>query len=138
MHVFARCFGNVSSFYNPRTPSSAVTSDKLNMKLEELVFIGIGGKVVALYRNSGQQAWLTKVGGDFVNVSVQADKVYAAAGGEIVCLDPFTGRELWRNPLRGCGLGLVTLAFSEGSSAVAAAAEKTRQDQAASGAAAAS
>jgi outer membrane protein assembly factor BamB len=109
------------------------------MKIEDLMFIGIRNKVVALYRDSGQQAWLTKIGGDFVNVTVQAGKVYAASAGEIFCLDPLSGRQLWHNPLRGCGIGLVTMAFSEtlaGSGAVAAA-QKARQDQAAAAAAAA-
>ena len=108
------------------------------MKIEDLVFVGIGNKVVALYRDSGQQAWLTKVGGDFVNVTVHADKLYAASGGEIFCLDPLSGRLLWHNPLKGCGIGLVTMAFSESPSnpAAVAAAEKSRQDKAASAAAA--
>jgi len=110
------------------------------MKIEDLIFIGIGGKVVALYRDSGQQVWLAKLGGDFVNVSVQSGKVYAASSGEIFCLDPLSGRELWHNPLRGCGIGLVTIAPGEGpsGSATVAAAERVTQDQAASAAAAVS
>jgi len=109
------------------------------MKIEDLVFVGIGGRVVALYRDSGQQAWLTKLGSDFVNVTVQGGRIYAAASGEIFCLDPLTGQPLWHNPLKGYGLGLVTIAFEGHSSGppTAALAERARQDQAAAGAAAA-
>ena len=55
------------------------------MKMEEMMFVGIGGKVIALYRHSGEQAWITKVGGEFVNVIVHDGKVYAASGGETFC-----------------------------------------------------
>src|SRR5262245_55640673 len=92
------------------------------MKTEDLIFVGIGGRVLALYRNSGQQAWMTKVGSDFVNVVMQDEKLYAAAGGEIFCLNPFTGELLWHNPLKGYGVGLVTMAFAGNSSASAVAA----------------
>ena len=98
---------------------------------------------MALYRNSGQQAWVTKrvtkIGSDFVNVTMQDERLYAAAGGEVFCLDPFTGELLWHNPLRGYGVGLVTMAFAGNSSgsATAALAEKIRQSQAAAAAAAA-
>jgi outer membrane protein assembly factor BamB len=109
------------------------------MKIEDLMFIGIGGRVVALYRDSGEQVWTARIGRDFVNVSVQANKVYAAVNGEIFCLDALTGRQLWRNPLKGYGVGLVTMAFAgnSGNSTSVVAAERARQDQAAAAAAAA-
>ena len=105
------------------------------MKTQELMFVGIKGAVLALYRNSGQQAWVAKVGGDFVNVAVEDGKVFAAAQGEIFCLDPLSGNRLWHNPLKGYGLGLATMAFG-GSSSAAVLAQKAHEDQQAASSAA--
>jgi|SRR4051812_33682794 outer membrane protein assembly factor BamB len=99
------------------------------MKTEELMFVGIKGAVLALYRNSGQQAWVAKVGRDFVNVAVEDGKVFAAAHGEIFCLDPLSGNLLWHNPLKGYGLGLATMAFGGGSASAAVLAQRMRMEQ---------
>jgi outer membrane protein assembly factor BamB len=101
------------------------------MNTQELMFVGIKGSVVALRRDSGEQMWAVKMGGDFVTVAVEDGQVFAAAKGEIFCLDPRNGRQLWRNPLKGFGIGLATMAFSGGSSGMgmAALAEKARQDE---------
>jgi outer membrane protein assembly factor BamB len=103
------------------------------MKTQELMFVGIKGCVVALRRDSGEQAWVAKVAGGFVNVTVESGKVFAAAQGEIFCLDPLTGRQLWHNPLKGYGTGLATMAFSGGSSGTGTAvmAQKISEDEAA-------
>lgn len=101
------------------------------MKTQDLMFVGIKGSVVALHRDSGQQIWAVKIGGDFVNVAVEGGKLFAATRGEIFCLNPLNGRQLWRNPLKGFGIGLTTMAFSGGSSGTAVLAEKARQDEAA-------
>ena len=100
------------------------------MKPEDLLFVGIKGSVVALDRSSGRQVWSTRLGGTFVNVIVDSEKVVAASRGEIFCLDPLTGRQLWHNPLRGYGIGLVTMATTgTPASSAAVLAEKKRQEQ---------
>jgi len=108
------------------------------MKISELVFIGIKGSVVALNLATGEQIWATHLkGANFVNVILQEDFVLATAGGEIFCLDPFTGNGRWHNPLKGFGLGLATMATtsSPGSGVAPSASEKRRRDQQASAAA---
>ena len=108
------------------------------MKTSDLVFIGIKGSVVALYRDTGQQAWATRLKGmDFVNVVLEGDRVLATAWGEIFCLDALEGQVLWHNPLKGYGRGLATMATedSPGINSAAVLAEKRWRDQAAAGAA---
>ncbi len=111
-----------------------------------LVYIGIKGTVVALDRRDGSEAWRTLLRGSmarssaFVCVFRDADVLFATCGGEVYCLDPLTGTLLWKNPLKGLGLGLTSLAGESGmsSSSVAAtvAAEVRRQSAEASAAAA--
>ena len=100
------------------------------MKTEDLLFVGIKGSVVALRRDSGVQVWSTKVGGTFVNVILDNEKLLAASSGEIFCLDALSGRQLWHNPLRGYGLGLVTMAATGlPASSTPVLGEKMRQQQ---------
>lgn len=101
------------------------------MKTSDLVFIGIKGTVVALNRDTGQQAWATHLeGSDFVNVVVQNGVVLASCYGEIFCLDPLTGDALWHNPLKGFGRGLATIATDDnsGTGNAPVAAEERRRD----------
>ncbi len=104
------------------------------MKTSDLIFIGIKGSVVALYRDTGQLAWSTRLKGmDFVNVVLERDKVLATACGEIFCLDALAGRVLWHNPLKGYGRGLATIATeaNPGTGNASVLAEKHRRDEAA-------
>lgn len=99
------------------------------MHIEGFVFVGVGGHVAALDRATGIEIWRTKVkGGDFVNVTVDGENLYATTQGEIFCLDRSSGEVRWHNKLKGLGLGLVTVA---GGSPVPAMAEKRRRDAAA-------
>ena len=108
------------------------------MKTSDLVYVGIGGSVVALNRATGERVWSTHLKGrNFVNVLLEDGKILATCGGEIFCLDPITGDGLWHNPLRGLGMGLATIATATRSSGVAMAEQQQRDDQAAAGAAAA-
>ena len=47
---------------------------------------------------------------DFVNVALDNNKLFAATRGELFCLDPQSGEVRWHNPLKGFGLGLVSIA----------------------------
>lgn len=63
-----------------------------------------------------------------MTVCVTSGRVFAGAGGKLFCVDPVTGQVLWRNKLRGFGVGVV--AFADRSS------ELVQQEAAASRAAA--
>src|SRR5215472_1110297 len=100
------------------------------MKTSDLIFIGIKGSVLALYRSTGQQAWTTRLKGmDFVNVILEDGKVLATCCGEIFCLDALEGKVLWHNPLKGYGRGLASIATESNPAAasVLALAERRRQ-----------
>jgi outer membrane protein assembly factor BamB len=88
---------------------------------------------------TGAEFWRTKIkGSNFVNVAVHKDRVLATTGGEVFCLDRSSGRLLWHNPLRGLGLGLVTVATDSSSGQASVLAAQLQQDEAAASAAAAS
>jgi outer membrane protein assembly factor BamB len=109
------------------------------METKELMFVGLKGSVIALNRDTGERVWVAQLAGDFVNVTAEAGRVYAACHGEVFCLDPLTGQQLWHNPLKGFGLGLATMAFNGMAlgTATTVAAQKDRQERAAAAAAAA-
>jgi hypothetical protein len=74
------------------------------MKTSDLIFIGIKGSVLALYRSTGQQAWATRLKGmDFVNIVLEDAKVLATCCGEIFCLDALEGKVLGTIRLKGMG-----------------------------------
>ncbi|HYW42100.1 MAG TPA: PQQ-binding-like beta-propeller repeat protein [Bryobacteraceae bacterium] len=106
------------------------------MAQTNLFFIGIAGTVVALDRSTGSELWRSKLGGDFVNVTLQDGDLYAAAKGELFCLDPATGNVRWQNPLKGLGRSLITIAAEGGQQSVVMR-EKKQRDEAAGAAASA-
>ena len=72
-------------------------------------------------------------GGDFVNVTMDSGRLYAATRGELFCVDPATGTILWHNRLEGMGTGLVTFA-QEAVGNLLALEQKRRNDEAAAAA----
>jgi outer membrane protein assembly factor BamB len=108
------------------------------MKTRELMFLGIKGYVLALRVDSGVQVWAAKLGSGFVNVMIQNERIFALCQGEISCLDPLSGKQLWHNPLKGYGVGLATMAYQQtanGSSLPAQAEQMLQEEQNASSAA---
>ena len=106
------------------------------MARANFVFIGIKGSVVALDRSTGSQVWTASLkGGDFVNVMLGDDELYAATKGELFCLDIATGHIRWRNPLKGLGWGLVSIAAPGSQENQIALFEKRKRDQEAAAAA---
>lgn len=96
-----------------------------------VIYLGIKGTVVALNRATGEEIWRTELkGGDFVNVVLDGNQLYATAQGEIFCLDAKTGETRWHNNLTGMGWGLITIATPSGSQVVSAQ-EKQISDAAA-------
>jgi len=73
-----------------------------------------------------QEVWRTKLKGyDFTNLTRDGDRVYAAAAGELFCLEAATGAVLWSNPLKGMGYGIVAIATAD---QTPAAAHRRQQD----------
>ena len=55
----------------------------------DTLYIGIGGHLVAIAAGSGEELWRCKLKrSSFVTISVRPNAVYAAAGGELFCVDP--------------------------------------------------
>jgi outer membrane protein assembly factor BamB len=110
----------------------------------KMIYLGLKGSVIAVDSATGQLVWETDLKGvDFVNVIIDGNNLFATTRGEIYCLDPQGGGIRWHNPLKGYGLGLVTIAADGVAPNTAViAAEKRRRDQqqasAATGATAAS
>jgi len=101
-----------------------------------MIFIGIGGTVLALDRATGQEVWRSKLkGADFTNVVLQDEALYAATEGELFCLDPTSGQVRWHNRLKGLGTGLITIG-SSGCQQTPVMSQKQRRDAAAAAAAA--
>jgi outer membrane protein assembly factor BamB len=93
---------------------------------------------MALDRSTGTQVWKTLLkGGDFVNILLGDDELYAATKGELFCLDTATGQIRWRNTLQGLGWGLVSIAAPGGQGNQMVVFEKRKRDQEAAAAAAA-
>jgi outer membrane protein assembly factor BamB len=92
------------------------------------IYIGICGNVLAVDRATGVEIWRSNLkSGDFVNVVLQDEQLYATTQGELFRLDPATGHVMWHNPLKGLGLGVVTIAGQDSTPALK---EKTGRDQA--------
>lgn len=89
------------------------------MPLQDLLFVGFNGRVVALEQRSGELVWqwkCPKPGGQMVAMLVQGHRIYASSGGYTYCLDALNGEQLWDNPLKGLGTGVPCLATAESSS----------------------
>lgn len=89
------------------------------MSLQDLLFVGFNGRVVALEQRSGELAWewkCPKPSASLVAILVQEDRVYASSDGYTYCLDALTGEQLWYNPLKGMGTGAPCLATASSNS----------------------
>ena len=89
------------------------------MSIEDLLFVGFNGRVVALEQRSGELVWewkCPKPSGQMVAVLVQGERIYASSAGYTYCLDAFNGVQLWDNPLKGLGTGVPCLATSASNS----------------------
>lgn len=85
------------------------------LKSEPLI-IGIGGHVVALNADTGEELWRTKLKSfALVTIWLVGKHVYAGTSGELFCLEARTGSLLWQNNLKGLGL----VSFANGDAAAA-------------------
>jgi hypothetical protein len=82
--------------------------------MQNMIFIGTRGCVVAIDRATGQEVWRAELkGSDFVTVGLAGRDVLAASRGRLYCLDASTGTLRWQNELKGLGWGLVSIAGTD-------------------------
>ncbi len=111
------------------------------MKVQDMVFIGLNGRVAALERETGETVWewrSPKPRSGYVNLLVDRKMLIAAVNGYVYCLDARSGEQLWFNELKGYGRGVTSIATVEGSTSQPVVLEAAAADaKAAAGAAAA-
>jgi outer membrane protein assembly factor BamB len=114
------------------------------MKFDEIILVGVRHSVSAVSKSNGSVLWTTKLqggmGGDFVTVMCDGERVFAHSSGQLYGLDLSTGRVLWKNELRGFGYGLASICMPGMASApdlAAIRAVEAQQESASSSAAAA-
>lgn len=108
------------------------------MSLQNLLFVGFNGRVIALEQRSGKLVWdwrCPKPSNQMVAVLVQGDRLFASSAGYTYCLDALNGMELWDNPLKGMGTGVPCLATADSGSSGAFLlhAQALAEEQAAAG-----
>ncbi len=88
----------------------------------DMLIIGMKGRVLGVNRATGDRVWETHLkSSGFVNVYVEADRVYASTRGELFCLDPRSGQQLWHNKLKGLGYGMLCFGWDPANQVVQAA-----------------
>ena len=98
-------------------------------RLEDMVFVGFNSRVAALDRYDGRLLWSWKSphGSGFVATLLDGDRLVVSVQGYTYCLDPLTGAEVWRNALKGFGIGVPSISSVNGSSSHPALAEVQRE-----------
>jgi outer membrane protein assembly factor BamB len=108
------------------------------MTIEQLVFVGLNGYVVALDRDTGGEVWSNnQLHRGYVTLLLDHDRLIVSTNGYIYCLHPLTGEIVWHNPMRGYGLGAPTSLTSVRGSTDATFIEQVHAAQAAAAGAAA-
>lgn len=88
--------------------------------MNDLLYIGTNGTVVALRPESGEDVWRTQLNTGFWSSTTYADvcvlehggTVFAGCNGHLFGLDAATGEVRWHNELKGLGHNDVTLAIA--------------------------
>jgi outer membrane protein assembly factor BamB len=105
-----------------RDSIAAMSHNGRMAKSTDVLYIGVGGHVVALSATTGEEIWRCKIKrASFVTIAVKSNAIYAGANGELFCIDPSTGSIRWRNTLSGLGMGLISFSDSSTSAVFAAA-----------------
>ena len=79
------------------------------MPIDQLIFVGLNGKVAALHRDSGEIVWVnTEMRFGLVTLLLDGDRLIVSNSGYLYGLDPATGKTLWHNPMKGFGRGTPT------------------------------
>jgi outer membrane protein assembly factor BamB len=74
------------------------------MEASELIFMGIGGSVVAVRKSNGatvwshklEEGWLEKHAAWFISLLVEDGRLYAHGAGKLFCFDALTGELAWK------------------------------------------
>lgn len=114
-------------------------SKNAETNLKDLCYVGLNGRVIAMNRYSGDVVWewqTNKGRSSFVSMMLDGDRLLVSTNGYIFCLDPVYGQEVWSNPLKGFGTGIVSFATTNGSSNGGPAAQIAAQQAAAASVAA--
>ena len=99
----------------------------------DLLVIGVGGHAVAIDPETGTELWRTKLKtSSFITVFPAGPVSSQAPEQQLFCLDAASGNILWRNKLKGLGLGVV--AFSASTDTVVNAAAQAQRAAAAAAA----
>jgi PQQ-like domain len=106
------------------------------MRIQDLVFVGLNGRVAALECSTGEMVWewRSPKGAGYVNLLVDRNLVIAGVNGYVYGLDPKTGDQLWFNELKGYGLGVTSLATLDGSTSQPVVLQAAAADEAAAAA----
>jgi hypothetical protein len=101
------------------------------MSIDRLIFVGLNGRVSALDRDTGEVVWEAREGSGYVSLLLDGDRLIASVNGYLCCFDPYNGAVLWRNPLKGYGLGVAALTSVRGQSSPAVLQQAAAQQAAA-------
>jgi hypothetical protein len=88
------------------------------MKIQDLIYVGLNGRVAALDRSTGEIVWewrSPKPGAGYVTLLVDGNLLIASVSGYTYGLDARTGDQLWFNELKGYGVGVASIASMGGS-----------------------
>ena len=88
------------------------------MKIQDLIYVGLNGRVAALDRSTGEIVWewrSPKPGAGYVTLLVDGSLLIASVSGYTYGLDARTGEQLWFNELKGYGVGVASIASMGGS-----------------------
>jgi outer membrane protein assembly factor BamB len=79
------------------------------MSIDQLIFVGLNGYVVALHRETGELIWTNdQMHAGYVTLLLDGDRLIVSTNGYLYCLSPYTGKILWHNPMKGFGMGAPT------------------------------
>lgn len=86
-------------------------------RLDQLIFVGLNGYVVALDRDTGDIVWSNnEMKSGYVTLLLDGNRLIASTNGYIYCLDPLTGEIRWHNPMSGYGVAPTALISKRGQS----------------------
>ncbi|MFH1301869.1 MAG: PQQ-binding-like beta-propeller repeat protein [Planctomycetota bacterium] len=100
--------------------------------ISDMLFVSFNSRVFGLNRDTGELLWnwkSSKGRSNYVSILVDDEQLFVSIDGYTYCLDPYTGREIWFNPLKGFGYGIPTLATAEFNTNASAAAELSAREQ---------
>src|SRR5262245_34403970 len=90
------------------------------MTIDNLIFVGLNGRVAALDRRSRDIVWQWSCphSSGYVSLLLDRDRLVVSVNGYTHCLDPLTGAQGWENTLKGFGTGPAAIASVSGQSPV--------------------